>query len=283
MGCCVSTNGASDSASLPRKNQNCQLPRSSVSRVKASESRAAPTVEEETVKEVLSETPKWKRPIAKLEPVIPTQKPGLDKFEAKSKLKETLPVKKAEEISEDSEVWSLSESLSTTTITDRRDEDDGIRRRVNGSPAKLRKNRTFSGELAGKRERVVGKSPSRRLEQSPARKNAGSMRLVQSKDQMSQGISNRGMRNEVHLRDPGEYSGRRSRSPATRTDNAATRPVMGRSPSARRTNRSPARVRSAPPERAGRKLEHSSKEGKWPSANESLENPLVSLECFIFL
>jgi hypothetical protein len=31
-------------------------------------------------------------------------------------------------------------------------------------------------------------------------------------------------------------------------------------------------------------MENSTMEGKWPStSDESLENPLVSLECFIFL
>ncbi|KAI4296656.1 hypothetical protein L6164_036598 [Bauhinia variegata] len=285
MGCCVSANKASDSASSTRKDQNLQPPRSSISRVEAAESRAPPLVEEETVKEVLSETPKWSPypPIAELEAEKPTQKPGLDKFEEKSKIEESFPINKVEEISEVSEVCSLSESISTTTITDRRDEDDEVLQRVNGSPAKIRKNRTFSGDFAGKRGRVVGKSPSRRSEQSPGRKNAGPARLVQNKDQLGEGIGNRGMRNEFHRRDPREKSDRRSMSPATRTDNAATRSVVGRSPSARRTNRSPARVRTAPPESGGQKLEQSNMEEKWPSANETLENPLVSLECFIFL
>lgn len=85
---------------------------------------------------------------------------------------------------------------------------------------------------------------------------------------------------------------------------------MGQSPSGKRTNQSPGRVRRDPPPQRGnsKKVGHQQQklhgspattmEGKWPScssttangaaaatssANESLENPLVSLECFIFL
>lgn len=285
MGCCVSSTRTPSSGSSPRKPHNphpTSFPSSSSS-AKASENRAPP--EEETVKEVLSETPKWNLPtIAKLEPQKPPKTPEFQKFREENKV---LPTKKEEEISEEiSEVCSLSESMmSTTTITDRRDDDDEIRQRVNASPAKMRKNRSFSGDLGSRRERTVGKSPTKRSEQSPGRKNIGSVRLIQSRDQLCQAIGNRGMRNDPHRRPAGENSGRRSRSPAMRTDNGATRSIVGRSPSARRTNQSPARVRAAPPESGRRRKEHPSTEGKWPSAatNESLENPLVSLECFIFL
>ncbi|KAJ1434777.1 hypothetical protein SESBI_05136 [Sesbania bispinosa] len=274
MGCCVSSvsNRSSHSASSPTKSKDFQEPRSSV---RASENRAPPPVplEEETVKEVLSETPKWKPSFAKFE----AEKPSFDKFEAESKVEKLF--NKAEEISQVSEVCSLSESVST--IGDRREEEEETRRRVNGSPARMHKNRSFSGDLGARRERTAaGKSPARRSEQSPCRRNAGSARVVQSRDQMVNG----GTWNKPHRRDAGENSGRRSRSPATRTDNGATRSAVGRSPSARRTNQSPARVRTATPENGGRKMENSMMEGKWPSsANESLENPLVSLECFIFL
>ncbi|KAF7803521.1 serine/arginine repetitive matrix protein 1 [Senna tora] len=251
MGCCVSTAGTPSSASSPHKHHN--IPQSA----KASENRAPP--EEETVKEVLSETPKWNPPtptIAKLEPQKSPRKPHFHKV---------------------SEVCSLSESMvSTTTVTDRRDEDDEARQRVSASPAKMRKNRSFSGDLGCRGDRTV---------QSPARRNMGSVRLVQSRDQVGHAIGNRGMRNEPHRRDAGENSGRRSRSPATRTENGPTRSIVGRSPSARRTNQSPARVRTGTPESGHRRKQHASTEGKWPSSatNESLENPLVSLECFIFL
>ena len=277
MGCCVSSNRASSTDSFSQKNQNSSF-----------ENRAPPPVEEETVKEVLSETPKWKPAIARLEtpekPLGPLEKPGFEESKEETKIEKPLPVEKVEEISEISEVCSWSESMSTTTITDNREETEEIRKRVNGSPAKMRKNRSFSDDFAGRRDRTMGMSPTRRgSEQSPGRKNVGSMRRVLSRDQPGHAISNKGTRNEPHRRDPGDNSGRRSRSPATRTDNGITKSIVGRSPSARRTNRSPARVRSHPPESGHRKAESSSMEEKWSSANESLENPLVSLECFIFL
>ena len=251
MGCCVSTNR---SYSSPSSNPREPPLRSTA---KGSENRAPPP-EEETVKEVLSETPKWK---PKFDAEKPTEAQVTDE-------KEKLFIK-PEEISEVSEVCSVSESVSTLA-------DEESRQRVNGSPTKVRKARSFSGELGTRRERTAGKSPARRAEQSPGRRNAGSVRVVQ----MGNGVSG----NQPRRRDAGENSGRRSRSPATRTDSGAARSIVGRSPSARRTNQSPARVRAAAAESGGRKLENSNMEGKWPSsANESLENPLVSLECFIFL
>lgn len=276
MGCCASSNrSSSHSPSSPSKDND---PRSSISRAKSSENRAPPPVEEETVKEVLSETPKWKLSVAKFE----AEKPGFDKFKGESKELEEKPFHKAvEEISEVSEVCSLSESVSTlTTVTDRREEDEEEetrRRRINGSPARIHRNRSFSGE---RRDKTPGKSPARRSDQSPGKRNVGSARVVaQSRDQMGNGVT----RNQPLA---GQNSGRRSRSPATRIDSVATRSVVGRSPSARRTNNSPARARTGAPEIGGRKMENSTVEGKWPpssTANESLENPLVSLECFIFL
>ncbi|XP_028775528.1 serine/arginine repetitive matrix protein 1-like [Neltuma alba] len=292
MGCCVSTHRDLSSASSPPKHQNSVVlknqapPRSnSSSSAKVSENRAPP--EEETVKEVLPETHKWRPQIANLEPQKSPQKPEFHKFpEVSSKInKVPSPIKKEEEISEVSEACSLSESMmSTTTTADRKEDDDEIRQRVSSSPAKMRKNRSFSGD---RRDKTVGKSPTRRPEQSPGRRNIGSARQTPSRDQLvrSQTMGNRGMRGEPRWRDAGENSSRRSRSPAMRTDNGATRSIVGRSPSKRRPNQSPARARTPTPENGGRRKEHSGTEGKWPSAsaNESLENPLVSLECFIFL
>ncbi|XP_027338122.1 uncharacterized protein LOC113852064 [Abrus precatorius] len=269
MGCCVSSNRSSLSTSSPTRSKACQAPRSST---KGLENRAPP-LEEETVKEVLLETPKWQPSVAKFEAEKPK---SFEKFEGgDSKLVEK-SLNKADEISEVSEVCSLSESVSTTTFT----EEETRHQRVSRSPAKVRNNRSLSGDFGARRDRTAGKSPARRSEQSPGKRNVGSVRIVQSRDQMGNG----GIGNQHRRRDAGENSGRRSRSPATRTDNGATRSVVGRSPSARRTNQSPGRVRTAAPGSVGRKMENSSMEGKWPSSsNESLENPLVSLECFIFL
>ncbi|WVY92843.1 hypothetical protein V8G54_031931 [Vigna mungo] len=236
MGCCVSTDRSYSSPSSKPREPPLR------STVIGSENRALPP-EEETVKEVLSETPKWK---PKFDAEMSTE------TEVKNE-KEKLFIK-PEEISEVSEVCSVSESVSTLA-------DEESRQRVNGSPAKVRKARSFSGELGARRERTAGKSPARRAEQSPGRRNAGSVRVIQ----MGNGVSG----NQPRRRDAGENSGRRS--------SGAARSIVGRSPSARRTNQSPARVRAAAAESAGRKLENSNMEGKWPSsANESLENPLAS-------
>ncbi|XP_019440272.1 PREDICTED: uncharacterized protein LOC109345623 isoform X1 [Lupinus angustifolius] len=279
MGCCVSTSDKSN--------------RSSPLKV-LEQSRAPPSLEEETVKEVLSETPKWKPTVAKFEgenhtvakfegenytvATFDAEKYTVAKFEAEKTLQKTAVAKfegesKVEKVmmalesnrgeEEISEVCSLSESVSTTTLTE-----EEPRQRVHRSPAKINKNRSFSGEFGGSGRR--GKSPARRAEQSPVRRN---VRVVQSREcQMGNGVT----RNQPRR----DNSVRRSMSPATHADNVLSRPIVDRSPSARRTNQSPARVRTAASENGSRKRESPAME---QSGNESLENPLVSLECFIFL
>ncbi|KAK9267769.1 hypothetical protein L1049_010203 [Liquidambar formosana] len=289
MGCCLST--SNDSA--PKKNQHssvgAQKPGTDTSHVRRSNCKAPPpppSMEEETVKEVLSETP---TPKPKVEEEKKTHKPVFQKIVEEEveeeKMEKKAPV--AEEISEVSEIYSVSESVSTT-ITERREddevsrEDEEVRQRVDRSPAKFPRNRSFSGDLAGKRERVVGRSPARRPEPSPGRRNDGVVRSFHGRGGGSQTTARRRLVTDSQRRDCGESSGRRSRSPATRVDSGATRSGLGRSPSARRTGRSPGRAAAVPPETI-RKVGETSREGKWPTANESLENPLVSLECFIFL
>ncbi|KAF3451537.1 hypothetical protein FNV43_RR07632 [Rhamnella rubrinervis] len=302
MGCCVSTNSKS-SALGPQKYQHSlvgsQRPRSD-----AIESRAPPpSAEEETVKEVLSETPRPKTPSPLPVQHMPIFKPEELDYEAEEKrshkpvfykitqdeeeeTEKKMPISNTvEEVSEMSEICSLSESVSTTTIT--RDDDEEVRQRVNRSPMKLPKNRSFSGDLGARRDRVVGKSPTRRSDQSPGRRNGngvGSVRLVQNREP-GQPMARRALRSEPRRREPGESSARRSRSPAiTRTDGVATRSAVGRSPSARRSGKSPGRTAAVSTESSRRATEESSVEGNWPTTtNESLENPLVSLECFIFL
>ncbi|XP_062093954.1 uncharacterized protein LOC133799987 [Humulus lupulus] len=301
MGCCASTGNGKFSP----QSHKLQAPRS--------DSRAdpPPSAEEETVKEVLSETP---RPRPKLEDEledeeqvkknIPNPKPlpvlypiiKLSK-EEKTKIQKTAPFyhhTAEEEISEEvSEICSLrSESVSATTTLTRDDNDDdevignGAANRVYRSPLKLpNKNRSFSGDLGR-----VGKSPTRRSNQSPGRRN-GSGRMVQGRDHPAQNMNRRGLRTANTTEHPPpphyqrrDYSGegsapRRSRSPATRSN-------MGRSPSAGRAGRSPGRGGAG-------HIDPRMEEGKWPPArtttnnstttDESLDNPLVSLECFIFL
>ncbi|KAK8349526.1 hypothetical protein V6Z12_A06G147400 [Gossypium hirsutum] len=272
MGCCVSTN----TGSLRAKESHLQV---------GVESKAPPpSAEEETVKEVLSETRKPKAPIftPQQEESKQTQieKPVFVKIQEKESLnfnvktKPKSPVLEESASEEVSEICSVSLSESLSTVTDRRDEEDEVRQlKVFRSSAR-----------PGSRNRVVG----RKLDQSPNKRNGvvnggSSVRLVQSKGGSP---VKRGSRPDPPRKDPGGSSGRRSRSPAV------NRAVMGRSSSGGRTIHSPGRVRRDP----GEQQQHvttTTMEGKWPSSNnngattsapnESLENPLVSLECFIFL
>ena len=238
------------------------------------------------MKEVLSETPVPKPPPpSKVEEQIntpPTPKLALKKVEEEEEIHVKVPVCTVEEISEVSEICSMSESVSTTTITERRDDDERsrdegeVRQRVLRSPARFQSNpRSLSGDLGGKRGRGVRKkSPARKLEPSP-----GKIRSVSARD----GGQSTVRQTDGRRRGSGENGARRSRSPATRTDNGASRSGIGRSPSARKTGQS---LNSIPAAGSSRDVEQTEKEGKWPPpapTNESLENPLVSLECFIFL
>ncbi|KAL9236756.1 hypothetical protein vseg_011390 [Gypsophila vaccaria] len=72
---------------------------------------------------------------------------------------------------------------------------------------------------------------------------------------------------------PGAGTGRVESGLARRCRSPLARPNVGRSPSYGRNGMSPGRVRM------GRGPE----EEEWAGPEESLENPLVSLECFIFL
>ncbi|KAI3409273.1 uncharacterized protein J3R85_019510 [Psidium guajava] len=270
MGCCVSTHDRRPSASSSSDRR----------RAKSAESRAPPpSTDEETVKEVLSETP-----------TCPKPKPGAGEagYPLLARREKSPPVFAADEVSEEvSEICSLSESLSTATnITD-----DAKPRAGNRSPAQLRgqaaKSRPLPGDFGGRndpgnRSRASGNSPARRSDRSPARLNAGgSLRMVQSREPGSfRAVSAPGGRP-----DPGERSGRRSGSPVTSQGVGSTGSAVGRTQSARRTNPSPGRARPGPTE--GRNHEARGGGGgggkKMSRAKESLENPLVSLECFIFL
>ncbi|KAL5976203.1 hypothetical protein ACLOJK_020533 [Asimina triloba] len=222
----------------------------------------ASAVEEETVKEVLSETskPSFLKP---------------EEEEEKLEKKDAVLINGCDEISEISDLCSLSESVSTTTMTEKRCEegDDGeveMRARENRSPAKFRRKRSAPGEFSGRRERG-GKSPARRSEPSPGRRTPG-----REVGQTNRGRSSAG--SNGFRRDVGENSGRRSRSPATRAErNAAPRNDLGRSPSARKTGWSPGKMPAGLQDDGRRKAAAAAAEKddfNVPPANESLENPL---------
>ncbi|KAJ8761577.1 hypothetical protein K2173_004353 [Erythroxylum novogranatense] len=275
MGCCASANKASEFDQLGSATLNPKSTR---------ESRAPPpqSLEEETVKEVLSETPNAKPPpqqpinintlqdnanknkIHHEPPLLPL--PFVDQNATKNDVK---PYHE-DEISEQEVSEVCSVSLSESTIND----GEEVKQRVIRSPAP--RNRSFPGDRVGpKRDRHNGNSPIQRGGRSPVKRNnaggGGTVRLVESKESLER----RGLRSDPSRRDPGESSGRRSRSPSF------NRSAMGRRTLAVRGNRSPGRVRKDPPENEMNKA--SVVEESSFATNESLENPLVSLECFIFL
>nr|GEU82004.1 hypothetical protein [Tanacetum cinerariifolium] len=269
MGCCASTKKPPPS---PEFHQH---------------SSKSPPVDEETVKEVLSETPNPTH-FTKNEdqPIIITPKKNIPKihnqhFQNHYKNKYAGDVS-GEVSGEVSEICSnLSESISTTTFEE---EVDVYRRR---SPAKVRNRREqFPGEIPA----VLRNSPARGKQQSPGRVRSGSEMGVRGP-----GFGSTGRQRPV----PGNGHVSRSRSPANRTvvrggGGGGVKSGVGKSPSKRKTENSPSRVGARVQEVArkpdlpeyGSGLERH--ESPWAPTDrneddESLDNPLVSLECFIFL
>ncbi|KAL7591016.1 uncharacterized protein LOC111906680 [Lactuca sativa] len=256
MGCVLSSNKRSSSSKFHQHSSRS--------------SRAPPPVDVETVKEVLSETPNH-NPFMKIE----------DDPKKVTSRHNSFKIRQQDHVHEDpyvSEIGStMSESVSTTTFDD--DFDVFRSKVIDRSPLKARNRQQSSGEL-----QPVRKSPVRGKEQSPGR-----VRLTPERNSRGTGFGSAGRQRPGS----GNASAARSRSPAKRTvagGCSTGRSEIGRSLSSRRTGKSPGRVGSdlherirKPELRSGRERE----EGSWPSTamnnDESLENPLVSLECFIFL
>ncbi|CAN0852848.1 hypothetical protein LINGRAHAP2_LOCUS5441 [Linum grandiflorum] len=317
MGCCLTT-----PKPAPPPPAKCGVNKSTA------ESRAPPPAyEEETVKEVLSsETPNPKpppRPPLHFSPVLPPpppSKPEPDLVEKKEiRAVDPVPevavaVEKVErneekfEISEQdpSEVCSvsisLSESVMSTVTNDDEVKQPANRRSPAASKSSARNRAGSTADSGPRRERFVGRSPTKRSDRSPAKRNYSAATGGGGGGHMMRSGHNpvgarKPARPDMSRRDPGDSSGRRSRSPAT-THRSATAAAAagggGRNGLAKRTaNQSPSRVRKDPPQVSGG---DESRDGKWGNehrgreeeedatpANESLENPLVSLECFIFL
>ncbi|KAG1368170.1 hypothetical protein COCNU_14G006380 [Cocos nucifera] len=254
--------------------------------------------QEETVKEVLSETPKPKaRP---REEGIEEEEVGFDKV-----LKGgpgVNPIKGGyDEISEEnSEVCSMSEGFSASTMaTDKRVE-EGDAEEVEGEarggsekrpPAKFQRKRSVSGEIPRNRERGAG-CGSGRSSPSPVKRREGAVGRTYSARETGQGKAARCRvpAGDAFRRDPGERSGRRSVSPAAKRAAEMRSATAGSQcrlvPASGANGRSP--PLRIPPQAAaaddedGRRAEEGSS-GDGGEGKESLENPLVSLECFIFL
>ncbi|GAU48633.1 hypothetical protein TSUD_86160 [Trifolium subterraneum] len=246
MGCCASSNKA-----LTSSVATIQLPKSS-----QTNGTNNLQVEEEKVKEVLLETPKLNpKNTTKLEPPKPHR--NIKAYDKVNQKKQTLSINKGHD---SSETCRLRKTMPTVPIASR----EKTGKRVNGSPIKLLKNCSFPGNIDDRRVTTVVHGS----------RNFGSARFVQCREQVGQKMVNEG----IHRRRDslGENSFRRSRLPATRADTVAARSVMGRSQSARKTNRAPvARSRTMLPEKGRRQTEIPAMDSKRFSVNESLENPLV--------
>ncbi|KAF7805905.1 CLK4-associating serine/arginine rich protein-like [Senna tora] len=205
MGCCFST------PKTPNENPNHQnglqvqkSPESISNSTREIDHRALPLpVEEETVKEVLSETPIPKPQVSILEEEKKSQmgpnEPRVENFEAKPKG----VVEKAEEVSQLSEICSMSESFSTTTTITEKREEEATSKRWNRPPSSnAPRKRPYVG-----RERRAKSSPETKKIQGSARSVRG-RESGQVATRKNNNVGPAGIR-----RDPGEGSARPSRRP----------------------------------------------------------------------
>ncbi|CAH2047859.1 unnamed protein product [Thlaspi arvense] len=245
MGCCVSS-GTAD-----RNNEN------------VSDKNTAIVEEETVVKEVLSETTFLTTSCNVHESAVDDPVKTKIRETEEKKLKSapdsvmTRPdVIDPEEGSEVSEICSLSlsESVSSTAVMNVYGEEEVKQRKSQRSPAKSR-------------TRVTGNNyPTRRTtDQSPRKRNIGTCN---------------GARVGSGTREPGERSGRRSRSPATNRSGMDSNQSRVGGARTRKNNESPGRVRKDPNKNGSDQQQY---QNHGYTTEELLENPLVSLECFIFL
>ncbi|XP_057953957.1 uncharacterized protein LOC131148249 [Malania oleifera] len=261
-------------------------------RERSTPSPTPPPHEEETVKEVLSSETPISKPLTP--PVVveghkpdvvyvPHQQEEEEEEEEKS-VEAEIVLSRAEGVSQVSEIYSASESLESTSQREDNeasskdkgyDGDGEIHRRVvaRAQQPNVATKRTFSGELAAEKDRSVRSSPAGRGPvSSPENRNRNASQ--QAAKHRSGGPA--GVR-----RGAGDGSARRSRSPSTRAEGGASRADRNRSAAVKTEGRASSRSSDGAEER-NRKLEKS-EESDFPAANETLENPHVSLECFIFL
>ncbi|XP_078149269.1 uncharacterized protein LOC144544603 [Carex rostrata] len=252
-----------------------------------------PPPEEETVKEVLSETPKTKpklKPKPPPAPSSPVHKPE-GKETSKDELEKNLKPKpseippsddRSEQPQPSDDACSLSEATSNaTSVTTREREREEISTttatssipRIPRGNANGYNRRSYSGELVGgaRRERsspaVVAGLGCRSGRSSPG----PPLRNNRSLSGHGNGVK----------RDLGERSGRRSLSPG-----AKRREVAGTSgPGERLGANRGVPIRRVPPLLPNKAVPQLSEVGGGPGneGKESLDNPSVSLECFIFL
>ncbi|XP_010905475.1 uncharacterized protein [Elaeis guineensis] len=298
MGCCFSKKEASSSgkAASPVRQRRSPPP---------TEPEAP---QEETVKEVLSETAK---PRARPREEAKEEEVGIAKCLKAGPGLNPINDGYNERFEENSEVCSVSEGFSvSTTVTEKRGGEEGDaeevevqgetrRTREEKSPARLQRKRSVSGGIARNKERSAGVGVgcrSGRASPSPVKRREGAVGRTYSAREAGQGrvARSRVPAENGFRKDPGERSGRRSISPAAKRAAELRNATAGGQckvvPASRANGRaSPSRIppvaaaaATATADGDGKRLQEASG-GDGGEGKESLENPLVSLECFIFL
>lgn len=276
MGCCLST--TRPTKSLDQDVGTHKLPES---RVKGGAPSPALVVEEETVKEVLSETqtPISMPPTACV-PKIPITNVSSLTCEPQRRPNDRLkePVQEQEEISVVSEIYSIGGSFSTTTINDGEEGGEVNQRTIHHSPAKKRYNsRVIAGaKYAGLRS--LESSDSRKVtrgHRSPAPSSQ-----VKSRPAQGRTASMVLQRRNVGRRDRDWRQGLVEGSTERLGSRAAVSEVIRE-----RRRAVPSVTGNLDARSMVRKLEESKRIESHDGtvSRESLDNPRVSLECFIFL
>lgn len=284
MGCCLSTTTPTKSP-----DEDAGTRKAPVSDVKGGAKPPAVVLDdEETVKEVLSETqtPISMAPSTSV-PKIPIQlTPTLRNSKLTSKvqiepndhLKETIE-EEHEEVSVVSEMYSISGSFSTTTINDGVEDGEVNQRMIHKSPAKKRSisSRVNARAKYGGPRSLESSNSSREI--TRGRRFSGLSSQGESRPGPGQGRTAIVPRRNVGHRDRDwqglvEYSTQRIGSPA-----AVSEVIRHRKTAVSGVTGHPGELSRV------RKLEESKKIENNDGAvcRESLDNPRVSLECFIFL
>ncbi|GAA0143134.1 hypothetical protein LIER_03889 [Lithospermum erythrorhizon] len=272
MGCFVSTNKSNkEDASKPLQLNNKNSSSNTCSRAPPPNH---PLIEEETVvKEVLSETPSHsKLPISRCSTNGTSPSPKVPIFSSPNARlhkphHQNSGIFKNPRMGFRSQNQSgdLSEEASEICSSPGDSRERNNFADVDDDVSKIRIGKYRNRQVS--HDRLVGNSPGRRIQASPGRSRSGSGRDGNVKRIGSE-----------------TSQGRRSTSPATRVDGTTgSISGSGRCPSARRL--SSGRVGSTDkPRIVEDDINYSNRDSKLGLPNnESLENPLVSLECFIFL
>ncbi|XP_022968880.1 uncharacterized protein LOC111468062 [Cucurbita maxima] len=248
------------------------------------------TPEEETVKEVLSETP-----IAKpcnIQQTSPKNKSSELKVKSSemdgslNKVEEgTLSVSEVSQVTE----WcsNMSESVSmATTISEQREGDEASSkqsREMGRNPKpKIRRKRPYSGDPSYRRDQRDKCATKRPAELLSEKKSRVTCRYTHGTTESREARTRK--LNGGQEQKSGVSHGRRSRSPATQTVRETNKTGNMKSSALKATGQAGEQPEAVTTEKRDEgKVDKAMDGAAIQPPNESIENPLVSLECFIFL